>query len=169
MISRVPFNERLAHVTYAVSEHAGLVREIIAYKTHNDVLCHPHSHVDAASELERCRARLGLHRTSRQLIRGISRISLLAAVDGAVLLDGHLRIRGFGVRFPMLLPPGAPVLNALTGSEYPCDQWGLRHQSVFSVCQKCEQAIGLIVSQDGEVKAVKADDGRLMFWDGILD
>ena len=32
-----------------------------------------------------------------------------------------------------------------------------------------EQPIGLIVSQDGEVKAVKADGGRLMFWDGILE
>ena len=39
----------------------------------------------------------------------------------------------------------------------------------LSVCQRCEQAIGLIVSQDGEVKAVKADGGRLMFWDGILE
>jgi hypothetical protein len=116
-----------------------------------------------------CRVELELHRTSRQLIQGISQIGLLAAADGAVLLDGHLRIQGFGVRFPVLLPPGTMVLDALTGSEYLCDQWGLRHQSVFSVCHKCEQAIGLIVSQDGEVKAVKADGGRLFFWDGILD
>ena len=57
----------------------------------------------------------------------------------------------------------------VVGAEFLADQWGLRHQSVFSVCHKCEQAIGLIVSQDGEVKAVKADGGRLFFWDGILD
>jgi hypothetical protein len=169
VISRVPFNEQLAHVTYTVSEHAGLAGEIIAYKTLDDLLREPHSDFGAAAELERCRARLELHRTSRQLIRGISRISLLAAVDGAVLLDDHLRIQGFGVRFPVLLPPGTTVLDALTGSEYLCDQWGLRHQSVFSICQKCEQAIGLIVSQDDDVKAVKSDGGRLMFWDGILD
>ena len=25
------------------------------------------------------------------------------------------------------------------------------------------------MSQDGEVQAVKADDGQFMFWDGILD
>jgi hypothetical protein len=169
VISRTPFNEQLAHATYTVSEHAGLAAEIIAYKTLDDLLREPHSDFEAAAELERCRARLELHRTSRQLIRGISRISLLAAVDGAVLLDDHLRIQGFGVRFPVLLPPGTTVLDALTGSEYLCDQWGLRHQSVFSVCQNCEQAVGLIVSQDGEVKAVKADDGLLMFWDGLLD
>lgn len=168
-ISRVPFNEQLANVTYAVSEHAGLVGEMIAYKTLDDSLRKPDSEFKPAAEWERCRARLNLHRTSQRLIRGMSRISLLAAVDGAVLLDEHLRIQGFGVRFPVLLPPGTTVLDALSGSEYLCDLWGLRHQSVFSVCQKCEQAIGLIVSQDGEVKVVKADEGRLMFWDGILD
>ena len=65
--------------------------------------------------------------------------------------------------FPMEL------LHGITGGEYSRDHWGLRHQSVFSVCLKCEQAIGLIVSQDGEVKAVKAAEGRLLFWDGILD
>jgi len=169
VVSRTPFNEQLAHVTYTVSEHAGLAGETIAYKTLDDLLREPHSGFDAAAELERCRTELELHRTSRKLIRGISQISLLAAVDGAVLLDDHLRIQGFGVRFPVLLPPETTVLDALTGREYPFDQWGLRHQSVFSACQKCEQAIGLIVSQDGEVKAVKADGGRLMFWDGILD
>jgi hypothetical protein len=156
VISRLPFN-------------AGLAGEIIAYKTLDDLLREPHSEFEAAAQLQRCRVELELHRTSRKLIQGISQIGLLAAADGAVLLDGHLRIQGFGVRFPVLLPPGTTVLDALTGSEYLCDQWGLRHQSVFSVCQKCEQAIGLIVSQDGEVKAVKADRGRLMFWDGILD
>jgi DNA integrity scanning protein DisA with diadenylate cyclase activity len=103
------------------------------------------------------------------LIRAISQISLLAAIDGAVLLDDHLRIQGFGVRFPVMLPPGTTVLDALTRREYLCDQWGLRHQSVLSLCHKCEQAIGLIVSQDGEVKAVKADSGQLFFWDGILE
>ncbi|MEQ8667645.1 MAG: hypothetical protein RIC12_00645 [Pirellulales bacterium] len=169
VISRTPFNEQLAHVTYPVSEHAGLAGEIIAYKTFDDLLREPNSGFDAAAEIDRCRTELELHRTSRNLIRGISQISLLAAVDGAVLLDGHLRIQGFGVRFPVLLPPDAVVLDALTGNEYPCDQWGLRHQSVFSTCQKCDGAIGLIVSQDGEVKAVKSNDGQLFFWDGILD
>lgn len=169
VIARIPFSEQLAHVTYAVSEHAGLADELVANKVLNDSLSETVSDDGAATELDRCRARLELHRTSRQLIRGMSRISLLAGADGAVLLDGKLRVQGFGVRFPVLLPLGTKVRDALTGSEYSCDLWGLRHQSVFSVCHKCEQAIGLIVSQDGDVKVVKADDGVLMFWDGILD
>ena len=169
VITRVPLAGRLAHVTYKVSDHVGLATEIAAYKSLDDLLREPRTQFNSDAELERCHVELELHRSSQQLIQGISRIGRLAAADGAVLLSGHLQVQGFGVRFPVLLPPGTTVLHALTGSEYLCDQWGLRHQSVFSVCQKCEQAIGLIVSQDGEVKAVKADNGRLMFWDGILD
>lgn len=169
VIARKPLDERLAHITHTVAEHAGLAAEIIAYKAIDDLLRGLRSEPDADTELERCRVELKLHRTSRQLIRSISQISLLAAADGAVLLDDHLRIQGFGVRFPVLLPSETSVMDALAGKEYSCDKWGLRHQSIFSVCHKCEQAIGLIVSQDGEVKAVKADGGQLMFWDGILD
>jgi hypothetical protein len=169
VVSRIPLIERLAHVTYNVFEDAGLAGAFLAYITLDDSLREFDSDCGTVTELEKCRARLELHRTSRQLIRGISRISLLAAADGAVLLDDHLRIQGFGVRFPVLLPPGTTALDAQSDSEHLCDHWGLRHQSVFSICHKCEQAVGLIVSQDGDVKAVKAVDGQLMFWDGILD
>ncbi len=54
-------------------------------------------------------------RESQQLIRGISPVSLLAAVDGAALLDEHLRTQGFGVRFPVLLHPESKVENAING------------------------------------------------------
>lgn len=169
VITRVPLKEQLAHVTYTVSAHTGLASDILTYTTLEDLLRTTPAPSDTISELDRCRTELALGSTSRQLIRGISQISLLAAADGAVLLDEWLSIQGFGVRFPVLLPPGATVQDALTARDYLCDQWGLRHQSVFSLCHKCEQAVGLIVSQDGEVKAVMAVDGRLLFWDGILD
>lgn len=55
----------------------------------------------------------------------------------------------------MLLPLGASVLDATTGVERSCDQWGLRHQSVFSICQRCDEVLGLIVSQDGGVLRIE--------------
>lgn len=169
VIAPVPFNEQLTHITYTVSEHAGLFGEILAYKALDNGLREAHSNSGTSAELERNQAELGLRRASQKLIRGISQISLLAAVDGAVLLDDHLAIQGFGVRFPVLLQPGSEVENAVTGRKYLCDQWGLRHQSVFSFCHKCEASIGLIVSQDGDVKAVKVDHGQLYFWDEIIN
>ena len=169
VIAPVSFDQQLAHITYTVFEHAGLFGEIVDYKRLVNRLCDLNSNSESPAELESSQAELALRRASQQLIRGISQISLLAAVDGAVLLDNLLRIQGFGVRFPVLLPPGSRIVDALSGRKYLCDQWGLRHQSVFSFCHKCEQAIGLIVSQDDEVKAVKAEQGQLYFWDGILN
>ncbi len=170
VITRTAIDESLALVTYTVAEHSGLVGEIVAY---HEALSHlsqlPAIPSDRASESEQRQAETALRLASRRLIRGLNQISLLAAVDGAVLLDSHWRIQGFGVRFPVLLPTGTAVVDADTGLEYACDQWGLRHQSVFSICQRCEQAVGLIVSQDGGVKAVKSVEGRLHFWDGVLD
>ena len=170
VITRTAIAEPHALVTYTVAGHTGLAGEFMAY---HEALGHltqlPAIPPDRAGESEQRRAETALRLASRRLIRGLNQISLLAAVDGAVLLDDHLRVRGFGVRFPVLLPPGATIVDAVSGLEYACDQWGLRHQSVFSLCRGCEQAAGLIVSQDGEVKAVKSVEGRLHLWDGILD
>ncbi|WP_417398343.1 putative sensor domain DACNV-containing protein [Gimesia chilikensis] len=167
VIAPVSFDQQLAHITYTVSEHTGLFDEIVAYKYIVNQLRDLDS--GSSAEVHSSQIELALRRASQELIRGISQISLLAAVDGAVILDDHLRVQGFGVRFPVLLPPGSRVEDALSKRKYSCDRWGLRHQSVFSFCHKCEQAIGLIVSQDGEVKAVKAEQGQLYFWDGILN
>lgn len=170
VITRTALDEPHALVTYTVAGHAGLAGEVVAY---HEALSHlsqlPAIPLDRASESEQRRAETVLRLASRRLIRGLNQISLLAAVDGAVLLDDHLRIRGFGVRFPVLLPPGSTIVDAVSDLEFACDQWGLRHQSVFSLCQRHEQAVGLIVSQDGGVKAVKSVEGRLHLWDGILD
>jgi len=169
VIAHLPMDERSAHVTYQVCEHTGIAGEILAYKDLDDALRVSPDNPDLSAELERCRTELAIRSMSRRLIRGISQISMLSAVDGAVLLDGSLRIMGFGVRFPLLLPSDGKVTDALSGNVHFCDQWGLRHQSVFSICQENEQSIGLVVSQDGEVKAIKSVDGRLFFWNGILD
>lgn len=170
VITRTKLDEPHALITYTVAEHEGLAEAIVTY---HEALSHlaqlPAIPSDRASESEQRRSETTLRLASRRLIRGLNQISLLAAVDGAVLLDDHLRIQGFGVRFPVLLPPGSTVVDAVSGLAYACDQWGLRHQSVFSLCQRYEQAVGLIVSQDGEVKAVKSVGGRLHLWDGVLD
>ena len=169
VITPMPVQKQHAHITYTVSDHSGLFENIVTYKILDDGLRQANENPEKTVESEKSHAELALRRGSQQLIRGISQISLLAAVDGAVLLDEHLRTQGFGVRFPVLLPPGSKVEDAASGRKYLCDQWGLRHQSVFSFCHKSEGTIGLIVSQDGEVKAVKAEQGQLYFWDGILN
>lgn len=170
VISASPLNGMIAYRTYTVIGDAALTDDILKHcRALRSLQAASNAPTDPSSEVERLRAEAAVRQTSKSLIRGVSRVSLLAAIDGAVLLDGRLRIEGFGVRFPVLLPPDTTILDALAGIEYPCDEWGLRHQSVFSVCQKCDEAVGFVISQDGSVKAVKSVQGRLHFWDGILD
>ncbi len=170
VISASSLNNTLAYRTYTVVGHAALADDILnhcrAISKLQDAL---NTQADHSREMQQFRAEAAVRQTGHSLIRGVSRVSLLAAIDGAVLLDGKLRIEGFGVRFPVLLPPDQTILDAVTGNEYSCDDWGLRHQSVFSVCEHCHEAVGFVVSQDGSVKAVKAVEERLHFWDGILD
>lgn len=170
VISATPINEMTAYRTYTVIGHAALADDVLRHcRALGSLQEVSNASTGHSSEVERCRVEAAVRQTSLSLIRGVNRVSLLAAIDGAVLLDGKLRIEGFGVRFPVLLPPGKTILDALTNTEYPCEDWGLRHQSVFSVCQKCDEAVGFVISQDGSVKAVKSVQGKLHFWDGILD
>lgn len=170
VIARSPLESAIAQVTYTVAEHSGLTGQIVNYYESLHQLIHtPHSSSETHQNLTRCQAEATLRLMSQQLLRGINQISLLASVDGAVLLDDLLRIQGFGVRFSVLLPVNATILDAATGIEQACDQWGLRHQSVFSACRRCEDAVGLVVSHDGGVKAVKSIKGKLQLWDRILD
>ena len=170
VIARTPLESAIAQITYTVAEHWGLTGQIVNYyETLHHLMQAPHTSSETPQDLARCRAEATLRFMSQQLLRGINQISLLASVDGAVLLDDLLRIQGFGVRFSVLLPLGATIVDAATGTEHACDQWGLRHQSVFSACQRCEDAVGLVVSHDGGVKAVKSIGGKLHLWDQILD
>lgn len=170
VVSRSGISEVQARVKYRVSRHPGLARNMVDYfRTLCKIAQLPEQPSTECERLARCASENALSVASQQLIRGMNQVSLLAAADGAVLLDGSLRIDGFGVRFPVLLPPQATIRDAGTGVEYACDDWGLRHQSIFSVCREVEDAVGLIVSQDGGVKAVKNVGGDLCFWSDILD
>ena len=170
VISRVRLPEASSRIKYRVSRHPGLAVDLVGYFRTLCELAHmPEQPSGDRERLVRFASEKKLTLASQQLIRGMNQVSLLAAADGAVLLDGSLRIKGFGVRFPVLLPPEATIRDAATDVEYACDDWGLRHQSIFSVCREVEDAVGLIVSQDGGVKAVKNVGGELCFWSDVLD
>lgn len=170
VISRARLPEASARIKYPVTRHPGLAADLVGYFRTLCELAHmPEPPSGDRERLARCASEKKLTLASQQLIRGMNQVSLLAAADGAVLLDRSLRIEGFGARFPVLLPPEATITDAGTGAEYVCDDWGLRHQSIFSVCREMEDAVGLIVSQDGGIKAVKNVGGDLYFWSDILD
>ncbi len=47
------------------------------------------------------------------------------------------------------------------------EHYGTRHRSMFRLIEKCPGAVGFVISQDGDVRAIRKLDGRVLLWDNI--
>jgi len=98
-------------------------------------------------------------------------VASLTRVDGCVALDGDLGVHGFGVEITAGEDPPA-VLRALdaegTHTE-PVDpvHYGTRHRSMMRYCSNHPGAVGLVVSQDGAVRAMIRVGDAVVLWETI--
>jgi hypothetical protein len=101
-------------------------------------------------------------------------ISLLSRVDGLVLLNRRLDVRGFGVEIksPGDVPDNIficsnrrPANNSLRVVDY--NHFGTRHRSMMRYCWKYEDTVGFVISQDGDVRAITKQNDKLLIWDNI--
>ena len=100
-------------------------------------------------------------------------IASLASLDGAVLLTPDLGVVGFGVKLNAQPYAGrifrgeqfiewgaaAPQVNMA--------DFGTRHTSVVNYCKSDPSAIGIVVSQDGNVRLVTTIGRSVTFWDNV--
>ena len=101
-------------------------------------------------------------------------VTSLASVDGTVILTPDLSVCGFGAKIGSA-PNADTVFDAKilekrkdTDSR-PLDLSGLgmRHTSVLRYCKADPAAIGVIVSQDGNVRVATTLMERLFLWDNV--
>ena len=100
-------------------------------------------------------------------------IALLTRVDGLVVLDPNLVVRGYGVEITNWQEPdnlyiatdrfGTPA--KLRRASY--NHFGTRHRSMMRYCAQNPGSIGFVVSQDGEVRVMTTMEGRLVMWENI--
>lgn len=107
-----------------------------------------------------------------ELNGAVKLVASLATLDGLVLLDMNLRVLGFGSKIVCseafgTIYDGATVEH--TGQLRPVDlsQLGTRHSSMLRYCSKDANAIGVVVSQDGQVRVAVGHEGRLLLWDSV--
>lgn len=92
----------------------------------------------------------------------------LTAVDGAVILTRGHELIGFGgviagfsdkvsIARSLDSEGGSTVLESADGV-------GMRHRTVYHLCNKLHDAIAMIISQDGDVEVVKWNDGIVTCW-----
>jgi len=99
-------------------------------------------------------------------------VSLLTRVDGLVLLNRDLVVKGFGAEIrvtsvpPSIWKSATPIPGSrLTEVDY--EHYGTRHRSMMRYCWKYPKALGFVVSQDGDVRAILRVDDRLIIWDNV--
>lgn len=106
-----------------------------------------------------------------ELIGAIRFVSSLSCVDGLVLLSPLLTVNGFGT---VITEKNLPEFVHISKKSSPSqtikikpEHFGTRHQSMFAYCNKHPESVGFVVSQDGEIRAVKSVDGKLIMWENI--
>jgi len=123
--------------------------------------------------LEAAVAQHTLHDYERQITGCVRFISSLSCVDGLVLATPDLGVRGFGVEIltkkevrSVYLSPGPnprdQSLRVVDPSHY-----GMRHRSMMRYCFAHPKALGFVISQDGEIRAMTRVKNRLIMWENL--
>lgn len=100
-------------------------------------------------------------------------IALLTRVDGLVVMDRNLAVRGYGVEITNSQEPANLFIAGdrmatpakLRPASY--NHFGTRHRSMMRYCFQNPGSIGFVVSQDGEVRVMTKVGDNLLIWDNI--
>ena len=97
-------------------------------------------------------------------------IAGLTAVDGAVVISQRQEVMGFGGMILGSLDKVSLVARSLdfegeSKALEPVDRAGMRHRSVYHLCNEMRDALAIVVSQDSGVNIVMWNDGIVTCWD----
>ncbi len=94
----------------------------------------------------------------------------LTGDDGALVLDKHMQILGFGAEISGRLPDVAVVDRALDREgesviEEPAASEGTRHRSAYRLIRAVAGSVAIVISQDGSARFVACKNGRVTYWE----
>jgi len=97
-------------------------------------------------------------------------VAALADVDGAVVVTKRFEVIGFGAEIAGDLPDVRSVFRAddlegTTRHEESIEGVGTRHRAAYRLCSRVDDAIVVVISQDGSVRFVRNHDGAVTYWD----
>lgn len=97
-------------------------------------------------------------------------VAALADIDGAVIMTKRFELIGFGAEIAGDLPDLRSVHRAedLEGTilrEESVEGVGTRHRAAFRLCSRLEDALCVVISQDGSVRFVRSFEGKVTYWD----
>jgi len=108
-----------------------------------------------------------------ELAGAVRLVTSLAAVDGVVLLTPSLEVMAFGAKISAASTLGKVYDGRDFGQRgtraitIDMSRFGTRHASVLQYCRADRNAIGVIVSQDGNVRLATSVGRSLVMWDDV--
>jgi hypothetical protein len=108
-----------------------------------------------------------------ELAGAVRIVTSLASVDGLVLLTPLLEVIGFGVK----IRSTPSVKRVYVGHDFARRgikakridllRFGTRHISMLNYCQADRKAIGVVISQDGQVRLILSMGKSLTLWENV--
>jgi len=155
-----------------------VIKYTIEYDAYSDLIFDDYvneelSDIPAETYLGEIKARENKNDTANELRGAIRFISSLSRVDGLVIFDEELVVRGFGSVIRENQPPKfvyvakSSIISEANLTKLNSSHFGTRHQSMFSFCWKNEKSVGFVISQDGDVRAIARVGKRLILWENI--
>lgn len=155
----------ILHIMNSITDNDLLLDEIKSYKR---------KRVDIPAVLhdEYNHNQLDIEDSYNELIGAVRFVSALSCVDGLVVMSPHLNVCNFGTVISEKTLPSCVYLNrsskiSVNKIEIDPKHFGTRHQSMFAYCHKYPESLGFVVSQDGEIRAIKNVGGQVMMWENI--
>ncbi len=113
-------------------------------------------------------------RETREELKGAIRfVASLSCVDGLIAIGNNFKILGFGAIIKIKEIPEFVYISktaAINNSKLvkvSSDSFGTRHRSMFAYCLAHEGAIGFVISQDGDIRAITNVEGKVILWENI--
>ena len=105
----------------------------------------------------------------QQLEDSIRFVAQLSRVDGITIIDEQFGLVGFGA-MAISTDTALPVHSGARShdgvlSPYDISSRGARHRSIIATCARIPDAVGFIVSQDGNVRTVIGRGSDVVVWD----
>ena len=116
--------------------------------------------------------REGFSELDEQIFKFARFVARLTGVDGAVITTEGPELIGFGGIIQGPFEMGGEVARALDpeGKRTRIEKIegvGTRHRSVYALCSKLHDILGIVASQDAEVRAVNWNGSMVTCWDVI--
>jgi hypothetical protein len=111
----------------------------------------------------------GLEKLEQAVFELSRLIANLTGIDGAVVLDKHFGLLGYGAEVSAELPSPTRVWRALDTEGLAreiddIENVGTRHRAAYRFVQDHPRGLAIVVSHDGGVSIVASREGEVVFW-----